>query len=83
MLMEINKTKDTVLNGIVRHVLTAAGGALVARGYIAETELELVVGAVVTLAGVIWSAIAKRKACLLYTSPSPRDATLSRMPSSA
>ena len=24
-----------------------------------------------------------RKACLLYTSPSPRDATLSRMPSSA
>ena len=25
----------------------------------------------------------KRYACLLYTSPSPRDATLSRMPSSA
>ena len=25
----------------------------------------------------------KLKACLLYTSPSPRDATLSRMPSSA
>ena len=28
-------------------------------------------------------AIGKSKACLLYTSPSPRDATLSRMPSSA
>ena len=27
--------------------------------------------------------IDQRKACLLYTSPSPRDATLSRMPSSA
>ena len=25
----------------------------------------------------------KRECCLLYTSPSPRDATLSRMPSSA
>ena len=25
----------------------------------------------------------KHKNCLLYTSPSPRDATLSRMPSSA
>ena len=25
----------------------------------------------------------KRRSCLLYTSPSPRDATLSRMPSSA
>ena len=29
------------------------------------------------------SIIAKQKICLLYTSPSPRDATLSRMPSSA
>ena len=28
-------------------------------------------------------AAALLKACLLYTSPSPRDATLSRMPSSA
>ena len=27
--------------------------------------------------------IAKEPDCLLYTSPSPRDATLSRMPSSA
>ena len=26
---------------------------------------------------------AENKCCLLYTSPSPRDATLSRMPSSA
>ena len=28
-------------------------------------------------------ATAKYRTCLLYTSPSPRDATLSRMPSSA
>ena len=28
-------------------------------------------------------ATAKREACLLYTSPSPRDGLLSRMPSSA
>ena len=28
-------------------------------------------------------ALAKAKACLLYTSPSPRDRTRSRMPSSA
>jgi hypothetical protein len=55
------KTKDTVLNGIVRHILTAAGGALVTKGMIAQTELELAIGAVITLAGVIWSALAKRK----------------------
>ena len=29
---------------------------------------------------VVW---VDNEACLLYTSPSPRDATLSRMPSSA
>ena len=34
----------------------------------------------VTLIGAM---VASRKDCLLYTSPSPRDATLSRMPSSA
>ena len=30
-----------------------------------------------------WDFLASTYACLLYTSPSPRDATLSRMPSSA
>ena len=30
-----------------------------------------------------WSTLGIRTSCLLYTSPSPRDATLSRMPSSA
>ena len=56
-----NGTKDTVLNGIVRHILTAAGGALVTKGMLGEGELELVVGAVITLAGVVWSAFAKKK----------------------
>ena len=31
----------------------------------------------------LWHKPAKLETCLLYTSPSPRDATLSRMPSSA
>lgn len=60
--MNTNKeTKDTVLNGIVRHILTAAGGALVTKGMLGEAQLELAVGAIVTLAGVVWSAIAKKK----------------------
>ena len=29
------------------------------------------------------AAVSQNEVCLLYTSPSPRDATLSRMPSSA
>ena len=32
---------------------------------------------------IVRPALAAGKTCLLYTSPSPRDATLSRMPSSA
>ena len=32
---------------------------------------------------VIYEHVEEIQACLLYTSPSPRDATLSRMPSSA
>lgn len=31
-MAELTKTQDTVLNGIVRHVLTAVGGALVTKG---------------------------------------------------
>ena len=30
-----------------------------------------------------WQDMGRPESCLLYTSPSPRDATLSRMPSSA
>ena len=42
----------------------------------------------VTVIEIVFSVVAKTTSmmlctCLLYTSPSPRDATLSRMPSSA
>ena len=33
--------------------------------------------------GLVVKALSKNQACLLYTSPSPRDGLLSRMPSSA
>ena len=57
----LRKQQDSVLNGILRHVLTAVGGSLVTRGYVGEAQLELAVGALITIVGVIWSAIAKRK----------------------
>ena len=57
----MEKTKDTVLNGILRHVLTAGGGALVTRGVVTSGELEMVVGAIITIAGVIWAAMAKKQ----------------------
>jgi len=40
-------------------------------------------GRVIVIEAAIWKAIEKVGPCLLYTSPSPRDRTRSRMPSSA
>ena len=48
--------------GILRHVLTAVGGSLVAKGTIDASSLEMVVGAVTTLVGVAWSIGNKRNA---------------------
>ena len=48
--------------GIVRHILTTVGGALVTSGYVSEAQLETLVGAVVILAGVAWSVIQKKRA---------------------
>ena len=44
-------------------------------------DLEIATGEFVAVMGP--SGSGKSTFCLLYTSPSPRDATLSRMPSSA
>ena len=53
---------------------------------------EAILGKLPTQAGLVWTdglgeitfrAFDANGVCLLYTSPSPRDATLSRMPSSA
>ena len=61
MAEELSKTQDTVLNGVVRHLLTAGGGALVTKGVVSDGQLELAIGAIITIAGVVWSALAKKK----------------------
>ena len=63
----------TVTFGLVLAVLVQTAGALLwagaAEARLAHLESQAKIDAPMT--------------CLLYTSPSPRDATLSRMPSSA
>lgn len=51
--------KDIVL-GIVRHILTGAGTILVTKGITDSGTLETGVGAVITLASVIWSMAHKK-----------------------
>lgn len=51
--------KDSVL-GVVRHILTTAGGYFVSSGLVTADDITAAVGAIVTLVGVTWSVIEKR-----------------------
>lgn len=53
--------KLTIL-GFVRHILTFGGGFLTANGAVTSGDLELAIGAIITLAGIAWSAIDKKAA---------------------
>ena len=52
-------TKEQTL-GIVRHILTFAGGTMLTSGLVDQGTFDAVVGSVITLAGVIWSITAKK-----------------------
>lgn len=51
--------KDQVL-AIVRHVITILGASLAQKGYIGEDQVEILAGAALAVAAVIWSAYEKR-----------------------
>ena len=48
------------VGGLVRHLLTFAGGWLVTKGYVDEATMQTVVGAAVTLIGAAWSFMVKK-----------------------
>ena len=50
----------TIVQALVRHILTAVGGGFFAAYGITGGTFEAVVGAVSTLAGVAWSLYDKR-----------------------
>ena len=45
---------------ILRQLSTVAGTALVAKGYVEESDVEPVIGALLTIGSVIWSVADKR-----------------------
>jgi hypothetical protein len=49
------------VQGIVRHGLTFIGGILVSKGYIDESSLSEMIGALMTLSGIFWSIYLKKK----------------------
>ena len=52
--------KDSIL-GIVRHILTFGGGFMTQNGMATQDDITTGVSAVVTLVGVIWSILSKKK----------------------
>ena len=49
------------VGGLIRHVLTTLGGYLVGKGYLDETTMMELVGAAMTILGVVWSWSSKPK----------------------
>ena len=70
--------KDTILSGIVKRL--EFGSVIVDLG---RTEAIIQKNELIPRENIKAGDRVKAYCCLLYTSPSPRDATLSRMPSSA
>ncbi len=52
--------KDSIL-GIIRHILTFGGGFMTQSGIATDNEVTTGVSAAVTLIGVIWSILSKKK----------------------
>jgi hypothetical protein len=51
--------QDQVM-GLVRHALTAIGGIVIAKGLASDGNVQEIIGALMTLAGVIWSIKSKK-----------------------
>ena len=45
---------------LVRQMLTVVGTALVATGYLNASDIEPVIGALLTIGSVVWSVVDKR-----------------------
>jgi len=45
---------------LIRQVLTVVGTALVAKGYVQASEVEPLIGAMLTIGSVVWSVVDKR-----------------------
>jgi len=58
------------LSSLIRHGLTAAGGFLVAKGLASADQVGELVGAIVTIAGLVLSMLKNKKA----TVPTPPPA---------
>jgi len=50
------------IKSLIRHILSAAGGYLVAKGLVSADQLPEVIGAVITIVAAVWGYLSKKKA---------------------
>ena len=50
------------IKSLIRHVLSAVGGYLVAKGLVSTEQLPEIVGAIITIGSAIWGVLSKKKA---------------------
>ena len=80
-VLELQVTGGNIIaNGVAQYVVLPVLGLDILRRFgndYGKLALKLYIG------GIVWDLDRGIRACLLYTSPSPRDKRQSRMPSSA
>ena len=79
-------TSDVEIHFVEIDPLLPAANVYIAAADVDEDDDEfetVLVSVVFSVEDAVQTAVKHMATCLLYTSPSPRDATLSRMPSSA
>jgi len=74
----MNPLVAAIVEGVLRHALSAAGGWLVAQGWISSSQETAAIGALVTLAGIVLSAAQKyraraRAAVAIKGNPAPTE----------
>ena len=58
---EENTMLKPAILALIRQILTVAGRALVAKGYVQASDIEPLIGALLIIEPVIWSAADKRR----------------------
>lgn len=72
------QVETSVALSVVRSALKVLGGALVGQGWLTDDQLTEAVGALITLAGIGWSAVIARNKTKQLTEPD----TSAKLPSS-
>lgn len=61
------------ISSILRHILTFGGGFVVAKGWVSETVMTQIVGAIITIGGGIWAMVNKTSTSIINSAAALPD----------